>query len=358
MRPIAAVAAGLVVTVLVAAGVTLAVLRIESRTNAQQVNLGSNVRISEESGIVQAAAKARPAVVSVITQIGPSRGPGYLPTAVGGSGYVATSDGYIVTNTSVIADAKSISVLIPGDSKLHDSRLVDYDCQTGVAVIKIDNVNGLPTLAFADPTALVQGQVIVAISGPAYGSAITPGYVTAMHRESLITDPTNFSRTIAYSDTIQTSTNIDTSTSGGPLLNVGGQVIGVAVPAPPRPTFGLNVADIQDDVQQILQSGHLTVASLAATTQEITPDASILTATPEGSQITALDKNGPANGAGLQVGDIITQVDDVSIDAAHPLSLLLRSRFHANQRVTVTYTRGSNSTQAQLTLTSEHPVCQ
>jgi S1-C subfamily serine protease len=54
---------------------------------------------------------------------------------------------------------------------------------------------------------------------------------------------------------------------------------------------------------------------------------------------------------------VITQVDDVHIDAAHPLSLLLRSRFHANQRVTVSYTRGGNSTQAELTLTSQHPTC-
>lgn len=350
MRPIAAVAAGLALTVLVSAGVTLAILRLQSRTNQQQVNLRSGVTISEESGIVQAAAKARPAVVSVISQ--------QTGTGGRGSGYLATSDGYIVTNTSVIADAKGVTVLAPGDSRPHDGRLVDYDCQTGVAVIKIDNVSGLPTLAFADPTALVQGQVIVALSGPANGSAISPGYVTAMHRVSSIPDPIDLTRSVAYSDTIQTSANIDVGTSGGPLLNVGGQVIGVAVPATPRPAFGLNVADIQDDVQQILQSGHLTVASLGATTQEVTPDASILNATPQGSQITALDKGGPSAGAGLQVGDTITQIDDVGLDPAHPLSLLLRSRFHPGERVTVTYTRGGSSTQVQLTLGSEHPVCQ
>jgi S1-C subfamily serine protease len=61
--------------------------------------------------------------------------------------------------------------------------------------------------------------------------------------------------------------------------------------------------------------------------------------------------------AGVQAGDVITQVDDVTVDSAHPLPLLLRSRFHANQRVTVSYSRGNTSTQVQLTLVGVHPTC-
>src|SRR5579872_2832446 len=137
MRSIAAIAAGLVVTALVATGVTLTVLHFQSRTNAQQVNLQPGVTIAEDSAIVQAAAKAKPAVVSVVTQQQPS-------TLVRGSGYLATSDGYIVTNINVIAGSSGMTVLVPNDSKPHDARLVDYDCQTGVAVIKIDKVSGLP----------------------------------------------------------------------------------------------------------------------------------------------------------------------------------------------------------------------
>ena len=351
MRAIVAIAAGLLVTAVVAAGVTLAVLRTQSRTNPQQVNLRSGVTISEDSAIVTAAAKARPAVVSIVTQQPPS-------SATRGSGYLATSDGFIVTNINVIADASGLTVLLPGDSKPHVARLADYDCQTGVAVIKIDSVSGLPTLVFADPNALVQGQRIVALSGPVEGSAITPAYVSAMHRVTSVHDPVAAGRTIQYSDTIQTSATIDGGTSGGPLLNVGGQVIGVAMESPSaRAGFGLNVADIQDDVQQILQNGQVTVSSLGATTADVTAESAALNGLPEGSQIVSLDKGGPAVTAGLQPGDVVTQLDDVHIDASHPLSLLLRSRFHANQRVTVTYSRGGTWTQLQLTLTSQHPVC-
>jgi S1-C subfamily serine protease len=352
VRPILIVAAGLLVTALVATGVTLAVLRVESRTNTQQVNLRSGVTISEDSAIVQAAARARPAVVSVITQ--------QPPNLARGSGYLATSDGYIVTNISVIAGAGAMTVLVPGDAKAHEARLIDYDCQTGAAVIKIDQVSGLPTLAFADPNALVQGQVIVAVGGPYEGGALTPGYVSAMHRTMSIANPSLNQKTVELSDTIQTSAVFGAGTAGGPLLNVGGQVVGIAMQSqPPAGTngFGLNIADVQDDVQQILQTGQVVVSSLGAAGTDVSPELSMLSGLPVGSQLVTIDKEGPAATAGLQPGDVITQLDDVKLDAAHPLRLLLRSRFHPNQRVTVTYSRAGASTQTQLTLSGQHPTC-
>jgi putative serine protease PepD len=350
MGRIAAVAAGLLVVALVAAGVTLAVLRYQSRTNPQQIDL-RGVTISEDSAIVKAAAKAMPAVVSVVTQ---------QPPAVGrGSGYLATSDGYIITNVDVISGASSLTVLIQGDAKPHDARLVDYDCQTGVAVLKVDNVRGLPTLNFADPNVLVQGQVVVALSGPFDGSAITPAHVSAIHRVVTTVDSTG--RVTQYSDTIQTSATIDRGTAGGPLLNVGGQVIGIAMQSLLTSSggYGLSVADILDDVQQILSpTGQVTVSSIGAATTDLTPEVAALSGLPKGAQVVTVTKGSPAAAAGLQTSDVITQIDDVKLDAAHPLSLLLRSRFHPNQRVTVTYWRGSTSTQAELTLTGTHPHCQ
>jgi len=346
------VAAGLLVTALVAAGVTLAVLQLQSRTNTQQVNLRSGVTISEDSAIVQAAAKARPAVVSVVTQ--------QQPTLSRGSGYLATTDGYIVTNIDVIAGAGTMTVLVPGDPTVHNARLVDYDCQTGVAVIKIDKVSGLPTLAFADPTALVQGQLIVTVGGPFEGGAVTPGYVSAMHRVVSIANPSATQHPLELSDTILTSSVINPGTSGGPMLNVGGQVIGIAMQSQASTEtsgFGLNVADVQDDVQQILQTGQVVVSSLGATSTDLSPELASLSGLPMGSQLVTLDQGGPAVSAGLQAGDVITQLDDVVLDAAHPLRLLLRSRFHPNQKVTVTYTRGGSSSQAQLTLSGQHPTC-
>jgi len=89
----------------------------------------------------------------------------------------------------------------------------------------------------------------------------------------------------------------------------------------------------------------------------MTQQAAALAGLPEGSQLITVDKGGPADAAGLQPGDVITQLDDVKLDAAHPLRLLLRSRFRPDQRVAVTYSRAGASTQVQLTLAGQHPVC-
>ncbi|HET9410446.1 MAG TPA: trypsin-like peptidase domain-containing protein [Candidatus Dormibacteraeota bacterium] len=340
----------ILLTAVVASGVTLGVLRIESRTNTQSVDIRSGVTISEDSAIVQAAARAKPAVVSVVTE--------QEPQLQSGSGYLVTSDGYIVTNVNVIAGASSMTVLVAGDAKVHEARLIDYDCQTAVAVLKIDQVSGLPTLAFGDPSAVVSGQVLVAVAGPLQGGAVTRGIVSALHREATISDPAAPDQNIQISDTIQTDAAIDAGTAGGPLLNVGGQVIGIAMPgAVGESGYGLNAADVQDDVQQILTTGQVTVASLGAATTDIGPETAALRNLPEGSLVGSITAGGPAAAAGLQAGDIITQVDEVKIDAAHPLTLLLRSQFHVDQRVTLTYTRAGTSSQLQLTLSGQHPTC-
>src|SRR2546428_6461546 len=235
------VAAVVVLAALVAGGVTLGVLQLQSGTNPQSVTLRAGAPITGDSAMVRAAAGAKPAVVSVVTQVEPS--------VSAGSGYPATSDGFIVTNVQVIAHSSTLTVLLVGDAKSHKARLVDYDCQTGVAVLKIDQVSGLPTLAFADPTSLVQGQVVVAVAGPLNGSSVARGIVSALHRPVTVTDPVATDQSLEIGDTIQTDAVIDSGTAGGPLLNVGGQVIGVAMAAQGSSGgFGLNTADIQDDV--------------------------------------------------------------------------------------------------------------
>jgi putative serine protease PepD len=349
-RPLLAALGVALLSALVASGVTLAVLRIESRTNPQSVDIRPGATISEDSAIIQAAARAKPAVVSIVTQ--------QQPQLVAGSGYLVTSDGYIVTSIDVIAGSTQLTVLVPGDAKLHDARLIDYDCQTAVAVLKIDQVSGLPTLAFGDPAAVVTGQPLVAVAGPLRGGAVTRGIVRALHLPVTIADPTSPDKSIQISDTIETDAAIDGDTAGGPLLNVAGQVIGVAMAAEPgTSSYGLNTADIQDDVQQILQAGTVTIPWLGATTTDMSAQVAALQNLPQGSLIESVAPGSPAANAGLQQGDVITALDEVQLDAAHPLTLLLRSQFHIDQRVTVTYTRGGASSQVQLTLSGQHPTC-
>ena len=337
----------------VAAGVTLAVLKLQSRTNPQQVDLRNGVTITESSAVTQVAAKAIPAVVTIVTRL--------QPDLVYGSGFFVTTDGYIVTNVDVVTGAAMLIVLYPGDAKRHDARLVDYDCQTRVAVIKIDQVSGLPTLGFGDSTALVVGQTVIAIGGPLATSSVEPGVVSALHRAVTVDDPIVAGRTNDISDTIQTTAPIDRSGSGGPLLNVSGQVVGIAVAAKHGGIdidYAIDEAMVQAEVTQILSSGQVVFASLGVKASDIGSQVASLQDLPVGALVSSVDSGGPAAGAGIKSGDVITQIDDVKLDAAHPLTFLLRTGFHPNQRVAVTYFRNGQSSQVQLQLHSARPLCQ
>src|SRR2546423_7610002 len=180
-RPVLAAAGVILLAATVAAGVTLGILRLQARTNPQSVDIRSGVTISEDSAIVQAATRAKPAVVTIVAA--------QQPVLAAGSGYLVTGDGYIVTSIGVLAGATSMTVLVPGDARLHDARLIDYDCDTAVAGVKIDQVSGLPTLAFGDPSTVVAGQVFVALAGPLQGRARAPGHVRALPRPAPLANP-------------------------------------------------------------------------------------------------------------------------------------------------------------------------
>src|SRR5256885_3608847 len=180
-RPLLAAIAVTLLAATVAGGVTLAILKLQARTNPQSVDIRSGVTIFEDSAIVQAATRAKPAVVTIVTA--------QQPVLSAGSGYLVTSDGYIVTSIGVLAGATSMTVLVPGDARLHDARLIDYDCDTAVAVVKIDQVSGLPTLAFGDPSAVVAGQVFVAVAGAPGGGARPPPPLRALPPPPPLSEP-------------------------------------------------------------------------------------------------------------------------------------------------------------------------
>lgn len=346
------VAAGVAVAVLagaVAAGVTLGVLQLRSRTNPQGVDLRPGVTVNEQNATEDVATKAMPAVVSVVsTDSSQPRG----------SGFLVTSDGYIVTNLGVVANARGLGVLLDGDAHRHDARLVDYDCQTGLAVLKVDNVSNLPTLAFADPGSLKVGQNVIAVGGSAaQHSGVSKGVISALHRTVNLPDPAGSGVQTQLADVIDTDAAIPADESGAPLLNVGGQVVGLTMASSGLPSFALSTIAIQPSVQQVISAGHLTVASLDAQTVVVSATAAALDGSAAGARIVSLTPGGAADRAGLKVGDVITQLDDQKLGDQFPLAELLHTRFKPQQKVTVSFTRGSSSGQVQLTLIEERPAC-
>jgi len=337
----------------VSAGVTLAVLQSQARTNPQTLNLGSNVRITEENAVIQVAGKAGPAIATIVTrQTAQSR--------TLGAGFLTTSDGYIVTNTHVVANAAQLVVMFGSDANARDARLVDSDCQTGIAVLKVDGVSSLPTLAFAPALPRV-GQTVVAMGTPlAPHNSLTAGVVSALHHSVTVADPVSLISTRQLADTIETDAAIDAGNSGGPLLNVAGQVVGinVAATADGAPlSFAINAADVQAEVEQIIRDGQLVLPDLGVQSQGLAPQEAALRGLPAGSLVTGVATGGPAAQAGIQEGDVLLQVDEVKVDEAHPLNQVLATRFRPLQRVTVTIQRLAQQSQLEVTLGRAHPHC-
>lgn len=350
---VASVVIAAIVSGAVATGVTLGLLRLQARTNPQQVDLASGVTISEDSATSTVAQKAAPAVVSIVTRDS---------DLTHGSGFLVTSDGYIVTNVAAVANAQSpLGVLLSTDNHRHDARVVDYDCQTGLAVLKVDQVSNLPTLAFGDSSSLRLGQNVIVLGGMLDEQhGVSRGIVSGLNRSVMINDPRGGGDEAQLSNVIQTDASIEPGNSGGPLLNVGGQVIGVTMAAISRGqpvAFAVASGDVQPQVEQIVQSGQLVVPSLGARTVDVTAAVAAMRGAVAGAHVTSVDPGSPADRAGLKAGDVITQLDDQRLDDAHPLAQVLRTRFKPDQRATVTYTRGGSAGQVQLALGGEHPTC-
>jgi putative serine protease PepD len=335
----------------VAAGVTLLVMHQQARTNPQQVSLGSNVTINENDVTTAVARNAQPAVVSIVTD---------AANLAHGSGFLVTTDGYIVTNVGVVANAQTLAVLLSTDNKRHDARLVDYDCTTGVAVLKVDQVSNLPTLSLDTTPDLTTGQPVVVVPGAmAGGPGVSRGVIGNLHDYVPVTVSWGPGQA-QMSNVIRTDAEVGAGASGAPVLNVGGQVVGITMTATSegQPThFALPASALQPEIEQIVQGGSLVVPSVGAQTMDVSADAATITGGTAGARIVSTDPGGPAAAAGLISGDVITQLDDQRLDDAHPLSQVLRTEFKADQRVTVTYARGASTGQVQLTLEGVHPAC-
>jgi len=349
---VALVLIGVIVSGAVFAGLALALFHAQSRIAPQALSPGVGARVGNDVTVLQVAARAAPAIATIITS----------ETASDrrlGAGFMATGDGYIVTNAHVVANSDMLTVLLGTDGLKRDARLVDSDCQTDLAVLKVDGVSGIPTLGFGDPAGLRVGQSVVAMGGQLDTPGPAPsGIITGLHRLMTVNQPVAAGADRRLGDTIQTDAPIDLSNSGGPLLNLSGQVVGISVAATTggRPVaFAVSVADVEAEVEQIVRDGSLVVPDLGISWQDLSGPESGLRGV--GAVIDALDPGGPGELARLRVGDVITAVDENRLDAGHPLAQVLNARFRPGQRVALTLNRQGSTLQLQATLGRRHPHC-
>ena len=240
-----------------------------------------------------------------------------------GSGFIISSDGYVLTNNHVVADADEIIVRLSDRSELQ-AKLIGTDPRTDVALLKVDGKN-LPTVKLGDSEKLKVGEWVLAIGSPfGFDHSVTKGIVSAKGR----TLPND-----TYVPFIQTDVAINPGNSGGPLFNMKGEVVGINSQIFTRSGgfMGLSFAipiDVALDVSnQLKKDGKVSRGWLGVVIQEVNKDLaeSFGLDKPAGALVAQVLENGPAAKGGLQVGDVILSMNGQPIVMSADLPHLVGS---------------------------------
>lgn len=234
-----------------------------------------------------------------------------------GSGFILSSDGYILTNAHVVNEADEVLVKLY-DKREFKAKIIGFDKRTDVALVKIE-ATGLPKVTPGDPNKLKVGEWVAAIGSP-FGleNTVTAGIVSAKGRAL---PQENF---VPF---IQTDVAINPGNSGGPLFNLAGEVVGINSQIYSRTggSVGLSFAipiDVAIDISnQLKASGKITRGWLGIAIQELTKELaeSFGMKNTNGALVAGVEKNGPADKGGLEAGDVITKFDGKPILASADL---------------------------------------
>lgn len=233
-----------------------------------------------------------------------------------GSGFIMSSDGYIITNNHVVRKAEEIEVILEGGKK-HTANIVGTDPVTDLALLKIDPEGPLPAVEMGDSSALAIGDSVFAIGNPfGLGHTVTAGIVSAKGRALGIGRYDNF---------IQTDAAINPGNSGGPLFDYEGKVVGVNTAVMARGqglgfAIPINMAKIV--VEHLKVHGRVIRGWLGIMIQDITPEISeaLEINRDEGGLVSEVKEGSPADKAGIRRGDVIISVEGEKIPDAATLA--------------------------------------
>jgi S1-C subfamily serine protease len=357
--------------VLAASGGALAFSALDSRTTPEvrQVTVTSGEAAAEDGtlSVAEIYERAHNGVVELSV-----RGTAETPFGQGsqqqealGSGWVYDDEGHIVTNQHVVDGADSVTVTFP-DGTSYDAEVVGSDASTDLAVVKIDApADELEPLTVGDSDDLTVGEGVVAIGSP-FGleDTITSGIVSALHRQ--MTAPNEFS----INDAIQTDAAINHGNSGGPLLTLQGEVVGVNAQIESDSGgndgvgFAIPSSTVKTVVDQIVAGKTVEHAYLGVGVQEIPQNVAEELGVPAGVALTEVRPGTPAEEAGLQAatgtesvdgreyptgGDVVTEIDGEAVASAEDLQSAIDAKAPGDT-VQLTVSRGGDTRTVEVEL--------
>ncbi len=338
----------------------------QTQTGAQNNISGQATTFpDEESAVVSSVDKASPSVVSIIiskdvpkmqdffsnpfsfdpffdpfgsgqqnngSNNGNNSGGSQKQEIGGGSGFIATGDGLIVTNKHVVSEQGADYTVMTNDGKKYDAQVMAIDPTNDVAILKI-NASGLPVLDLGDSGNLKIGQTVIAIGNSLgeFRNTVSKGIISGLKRN--VTAGDGFGQAEQLSEVIQTDAAINPGNSGGPLLNINGQVIGVNVAMAQGAEnigFALPIDIVKKDIDSVKSKGKIVQPYVGVRYMPVTDEIQKQNNLPynygalvvRGQKITdfAVVPGSPADKAGITENDIILEINGVKIDDAHQLS--------------------------------------
>ncbi|MBI4788435.1 MAG: trypsin-like peptidase domain-containing protein [Chloroflexi bacterium] len=310
----------------------------------------TSITLQENSAVITAVQKVKPAVVTVINQMQARRGYfGTVNPTASGSGVIIDAKGYIITNNHVVEGAQALQVIFSDGSKA-TATLVGGDAVADIAVLKVDGK--VPAVAqLGDSKSLQPGQVAIAIGSPLgdFRGTVTVGVISAVNRT-----------VEQMQGLIQTDAAINNGNSGGPLLNSMGEVVGINTLVV-RSTNSGNVAEglgFAIPSNQVREISALLISGvkvehpyIGVNYQPVDPQiaAALNLDKTQGVVVASVVARSPAAKAGLQENDVITALEGKPIDEDRTLASILRD-YKAGETVTLTVLRNGQETKIQVTL--------
>jgi serine protease Do len=286
-------------------------------------------------------------------------GPTQLQEVGGGSGFIISSDGLILTNKHVVSDAGASYTVITNDGKKYDAKVLARDPSQDFAVVKI-SATGLPTVNLGDSNGLQLGQTAIAIGNALgqFSNTVSVGVVSGLQRTVTASDESD-GQEETIQGVIQTDAAINPGNSGGPLLDLQGDVIGIntAVASDAQSIgFAIPINRAKSDIASVKTTGNIESPFLGVRYLMVTPDIAKQQnlATSTGALVRgssdgpAVEPGSPAAKAGIQAEDIIEKVNDQQLDADHALSDVI-AEHNVGDTVTLTIDRGGK----EMTLTAK-----
>lgn len=272
-----------------------------------------------------------------------------------GSGFVASADGYVITNDHVVEGASGgAAMVLFSDGSTASANVVGHDAESDIAVIKVAKA-GLPPVQFGDSDKIAVGDPVLAIGAPlALSNTVTSGIVSALDRTLRAGEPGGQTR---YYAAIQTDAAVNQGNSGGPLIDAAGKVIGVnsvirslATDSEEAGNIGLAFAipinQAKRVAQEIIDTGKARRTVIGAEVST-TPGTAA-----GGVKISSVQAGGPAEAAGLKAGDIVFKIDGRVLEEGVDLIALVR-KYAPGSVVSVEYQRGTSNQTASVTLAAD-----